>query len=420
MNRKMRHTALSLILLSRVFAGEPAVDASAIEKPSTTSSASGLLLGKLSGKSDFDRAWSAFTLYKDESNPILQEFSLQGRLQLQAADGQAESGHFGTDQLSDELLLGNNIEVRAARFGFKSRWFHLYKLGGQIDIDPDLQPSIYRGIFDLYLTYAPSDAFQLSVGKIKVMFSREQEISAREILTFERGLLANMLYPDELTGVWINGKGLNKHWLYEFGIYGNERNIEFSEFDGGEIMLAKIGYDYASHVGWDQAVVGIHFMHNSEPNFTGDKPIPASAKKFKSPNFSNSFALTNDITEERFRLISEFLYAQGEGKQSNVAGITIIPALYILDDLQVVGRFQYATSAEANGLMLPVRYESLAPDVGDKLGDQYVSTYLGLNYYIYGHKLKLMAGIEYSVMDGGSAGGDYDGYTVMGGLRFSF
>ena len=34
--------------------------------------------GKLTGDTGWDRAWSAFTLYKDENNPILQEFALHG------------------------------------------------------------------------------------------------------------------------------------------------------------------------------------------------------------------------------------------------------------------------------------------------------------------------------------------------------
>ena len=52
----------------------------------------------------------------------------------------------------------------------------------------------------------------------------------------------------------------------------------------------------------------------------------------------------------------------------------------------------------------------------DESGNTYASAYLGLNYYLYGHKLKLMNGIEYSNM----GGGDYDGYTFLSGLRFSF
>ena len=48
------------------------------------------------------------------------------------------------------------------------------------------------------------------------------------------------------------------------------------------------------------------------------------------------------------------------------------------------------------------------------------AAYFGVNYYIYGHKLKLMAGTEYHHMDGGGDGGDFDGWTSTVGLRMSF
>lgn len=413
-------TAILLSTIATVTAGEiPATEVPATEPSS--SSATGLLLGKLSGETAMDRAWSAFTLYKDDSNPILQEFSLQGRLQLQYADGE-EGGrnHFDSSQRPDESLIGDDIDIRRARLGFKSKWFKVFKLDGQIDIDPNLQPDIYHGIYDLFLTYAPSDSFNLSAGKTKVRFSREQEISSKEILTIERSLLSNLLFPGELTGIWMNGKGIQGGWLYELGVYGNERNREFTDGDGGTVVLAKIGYDYSSAVGLESAVASIHYMHNTEPNFKGNHTSPASSSKLRSPNFSDSFAITNEISQGRFALTSEVLLGSGEGSQSDVMGITIIPSYYIAEGLQLVGRFQYATSDDPNDLSLPSRYEGFAPNMGDKKGDSYMSTYLGINYYIYGHKLKVMSGVEYSTLDGNTGGGNYDGYTFMTGLRFSF
>ena len=414
-------TAILLSAIATVTAGEIPATTTTEEVSTSSSSATGLLLGKLTGETAMDRAWSAFTLYKNEDNPILQEFSLQGRLQLQFADGhETGDGHFDSSQRNDEGNWGDDIDIRRARLGFKSKWFKMFKLDGQIDIDPNLQPDIYHGIYDLYLTYAPSDAFNLSAGKTKVKFSREQEISSKEILTIERSLLSNMLFPGELTGIWMNGKGIQGGWLYELGVYGNERNREFTDGDGGTIVLAKIGYDYSSAVGLESAVASIHYMHNSEPNFTGNHRSTASSSLLKSPNFSDSFAITNEITQGRFGLTSEVLFASGEGSQSDVMGFSIIPSYFIAEGLQVVGRFQYATSDDVNDLTLPSRYEGFAPSMGDKKGDAYMSTYLGLNYYIYGHKLKLMSGIEYSTLDGNTGGGDYDGYTFMTGLRFSF
>ena len=40
-----------------------------------------------------------------------------------------------------------------------------------------------------------------------------------------------------------------------------------------------------------------------------------------------------------------------------------------------------------------------------------------MNYYLYGHKLKFMTGVEFAHMNGGSDGGDYDGVTVLAGVR---
>lgn len=416
----MKYTAtLSLLLTAATAIAGPSDEPSlAVDAPA--SSATGLLLGRFTGETTMDKVWSGFTLYKDDSNPILQEFSLQGRLQIQAADGNGDTGHFASDQLAADRLWGDDIEIRRARLGFKSKWLNKFKLDGQIDVDPDLKPDIYHDIYDLYLTYTHSDALNVSVGKTKVKFSREQEISSKEIVTMERGLLSNMLFPGELTGAWVNGKGIQDHYLYELGIYSNDRDPEFSHREGDALVLAKVGYDYSKEINFDTATVGLQYMFNAEPGFTGTNTSPGSTSLLKSPNFSQSWAITNDMTSGRFGLVTEALYANGDGSQSDVYGLTIMPSVFIMDSLQLVTRFQYAASKDENDLSLASRYEGLAPDMGDKKGDEYMAAYLGLNYYIYSHKLKVMGGIEYASMKGGTKGGDYDGYTAMGGLRFSF
>ena len=400
--------------------------------------ASGVLTGNTyTGDTTYDKLWSLATLYKDDSNPILQEFSLQGRLQVQYADGDS-NGHFDIEDFKHgsaanaQSVWDDKFEARRARLGFKSKWFQTWKLEGQIDADTtDGIDDFYRDIYDLYLTYAPSDALNVTVGKMKVKFSREQEISSKEILTFERSLVSNLLEPNELTGVMVNGKGLAEHWLYELGAYGSERSREFANFDQGAIILGKIGYDYAAQSGLDTAVATLQYLHNTEPGYKekDDGVYFASA----SPSFTDSIALTNDITQGRFGLTTDILYgfgfsgsAQQAGKsvainQSDVFGISIIPSYFIANGLQLVGQLQLATSADANGLSPYGRYEKWAPVVaptkaGKDAGNTYTSAYLGLNYYLYGHKLKLMNGLEYSHL----GGGDYDGYTFLSGLRFSF
>jgi phosphate-selective porin OprO/OprP len=397
--------------------------------------ATGLLVGKLVGETPMDQAWSAFNLYKDDANPILQEFSLQGRLQLQTIYGEAGGDSFNTsdykDAGNDESVWGNDIEARRARFGFKSKWFQNWKLDGQINVDLDGRDgdtndhTLYKDLYDLFVTYGPSETFNVSAGKTKTRFTREQEISSNNILTIERSLLANTMFPGELTGIWTNGKGVQEYWLYELGVYGSDRVREFSEFDQGAIVLGKVGYDYSSQAGLDSAVASIHYMHNTEPGY--DALTEDNFNPSESPSFTDSIALTNDINHGRYGLTTELLYGFGfagsverngrptDVDQSDVFGITIIPSYFIADGLQLVGRLQVATCEDGDDLRVPSRYERLATG-DDERGNTYVSTYLGLNYYIYGHKLKLMNGIEYSDM----GGGDYDGYTLMSGLRFSF
>lgn len=404
-----------------------------------TSSATGLLLGRLTGETVMDRAWSGFTLYKDDTNPILQEFSLQGRLQLQSIYGEDGGDSFNTsdfkDALNDESVWGNDIEARRARFGFKSKFYQNWKFEGQINVDVDGMDgsgdeTLYKDIYDLYLTYAPSDALNISVGKSKVKFSREQEISSKEILTIERSLISNTLFPGELAGAWVSGKGIADYWLYELGIYGADRVREFSSFNEGVVVLGKIGYDYSSQAGLDTAVASFHYMHNSNPGFQDVTSVDYTSGT--APSFTDSIALTNDISQGRFGLTTEILYGFGYSgtalrnnvvtsiNQPDVLALSVIPSYYIADGLQLVGRLQVANSDAANGLRVPARYERLSKlpsgANNDESGNTYASAYLGLNYYIYGHKLKLMNGVEYSHL----GGGNYGGYTFMSGLRFSF
>lgn len=449
--RAMLATSL-LGCLSAQAGTESSVDTNAASAPST---ATGLLVGKFPGDTTYDKIWSAFTLYKDDSNPILQEFSLQGRLQVQTADGHSDNGHFDIQDYKgvngptgkDEAVWGDHLEARRAYFGAKTKWFQNWKVEGQIDVDTDgldgVGPdrTLYKDIYDIYVVYAPSDAMNIGAGKQEIKFTREQEISSKEILTFERSLVTNMLHPGNLTGAWVSGKGIDEHWLYELAAYGNDIQREFSDFNGGAIMFSKIGYDYSSQSGLDSAIATFRYMHNTDPGYQStqhDANYPVGSSTM-SPKFSDSIALTNDLIQGRFGLTTDVLYGFGfQGKaeqngakkdinQSDVFGINIIPSYFIADGLQLVTRFQWAVSNDADAgtsnLAIPGRYEKSAPKVIQD-GDQYLSAYVGLNYYLYGHKLKLMTGVEYSSLSGGLAKSgqtaSYDGYTFMSGLRMSF
>ena len=369
--------------------------------------------------SPYDDLWSHAVLYQSKDNPILQEFALQGRLQVQYAVGSSDQGNFTSGNLQDlGVETWGNVDLRRCYMGFKSTLFHDFNLQGQAIVNPDWGP-VYGGIFDLYALWGVSDQLQIYTGKVTVKFTREFEISSREIVTLERSLLVNQLAPGQLTGAWANGKKIAGFWNYELGIFGSDIQEELTEFQGGAILLAKIGYDFAEASGWDRALVGLHGMHSTDPGDAGAKP------------YENSFALTGDLKKGRWAATADLVYANGRNDFTgnpvpNVWGLSLIPTYDITEKLQLVARYQFACSDGDNGLSLQKRYERTAPDfIGSSgatvSGNQYQAFYLGVNYYFYGQKLKLMSGLEYAEMeDNANDGGEYDGWTWTSGLRMYF
>lgn len=389
-------------------------------EPAPTPGASGLLVGKLAEGSAYDQIWSVPTLYKNEENPVIQELSLVGQLQTQYAYGSDDSGNFGSHDRPDDWTWGDT-EVRRFRLGMKGKLFEKLTFLYLTDLNPDLSPRVYKRTPEMYFTYTESDAFNISFGKTELKFNREQEYSSRDFLPFERSALGNMFYGGELAGAWACGKGIAGGWLYYLGAFSNDRVDEWSRFDGGAMILGKIGYDYTKHTGFDLAEVKFQYMHNTEPGYRAD-PAPAG---LQSPSYSDCISISNQITKGPFDLTTEFLWGDGKGVAvgkgvADVFGLSAMANYSFTKKLQLITTWEIAGSSDDDGVILPGRYEALAPGVGDAKGDAYFAGYVGLNYYIHGQKLKLMSGVKYSCLDGGSGGGDFNGWTWLCGVRMAF
>jgi phosphate-selective porin OprO/OprP len=389
--------------------GEPAPEAAASTTPAYTS--------------EYERLWSHFTLYKNDDNPILQEFSLQGRLQLQYAWGEADQGEYYSGDRPTNTLWGDDIEVRRWRLGFKSKWFRQWKFDGQIDVNSDIDP-FYRQIYDLTLTYAPSESFNLGIGKYKANnFGIEHFTSSKEILTIERTLLANQLFVGELTGARFNGKKNN--WQYAAGIYSGDITQEFSSFETGMIYQGSLGYDFHERFGLEKALIKLDVQYSDDITNGTNRGNEPRLSATNSGRYGTAVSLNGHFEQGKFGLYTDILGAEGRGANGDVWGIILTPSYYLTDGLQLVARYQYA-NGDNDALQLQSRYERLAAAPGGTLtdggrGENYHAFYLGLNYYLYGHKLKLMAGAEYHQMDNGNdAGGEFDGVTGLVGMRMFF
>jgi hypothetical protein len=89
------------------------------------------------------------------------------------------------------------------------------------------------------------------------------------------------------------------------------------------------------------------------------------------------------------------------------------------DALQAVLRYQYAASDGDNGLQLQSRYEQKVVAGGS--GNAYNAVYAGINYLIYTNRLKLMTGVEYSMMeDSAPPQNSFKGLSYFAGVRIYF
>lgn len=344
--------------------------------------------------SAFDDVWGAARLYRNADSDVLNEFRLIGRFHL-------DNYVVDADQGDDSELI-----VRRTRVGARAKLFH--NLDAQVETELNLEGGpVYSRLTDAYLAWTFSDAARVTVGKQGVKFTLDGTTSSNELLTIDRGNVANNLwFPEEyMTGISLTGR--SDGWSYTGGVFSSGRkDSDFGHFDGGVMVLASVGRDFGQQVGLKRALVRIDYVHNEEDT---DNTLTR--------NFGDVAALVVMLAQDRWGLNGEVVRGLGYLGQSDVTGITLTPWINVTSRLQAVGRYTFLDSGSNNGVRLS-RYET---SVAGGRGDQYQEVYGGLNYYVYGHKLKLQTGLAYAHMrDRANDGGAYDGIQWTTGLRFSF
>ncbi|WP_038172217.1 porin [Verrucomicrobium sp. BvORR106] len=344
-------------------------------------------------ESIYDKIWGLATIYENKENPLIQKLALTGRYHGQ---------YYVVD---DGDSSADDWENRRIRIGLKGDFLKEFSFNVQVDLNPDVNPS-YTGLTDAYVEWKPAKEFRLRVGKQPVEYTYEGGTSSNEILTIERSLITSTVWPspEYITGVVASGTV--GHWVYAVGGFAGDLEKEFSEFDAGAGILARIGYDFSSSVGLDKGLITAGYFYND-----GDSGNTAFRK------FNNTGSLSLQLAKGRVGLVTDFLAADGLGSQPDVFGFLVMPYYNITEKLQAVVRYAYANSDGENGLSLTSRYEQKL--VSGK-GDEHQAVYGGLNYRFYGDKLKVMSGVEYSDMNGGDDGGSFSGWTWISAVRLSF
>lgn len=347
----------------------------------------------------YDRIWGTAQLYDNPDNTVVQSFSLIGRYHGQFWSVNADQGD------------ADDFENRRRIVGFSSKWFGNFTLQAQMFIETG-GGSLYDGLYEAYVQWAPQDSdLSLSIGRLDYLFTGyERSTSSKRINTIERGLLVNQLMPGEVVGAHLRGKG--QRFSYHGGVFSRGIKDEFDDFDSGAAAVAGAAIDAPLWLATGS--LQLDYLYN--PGGSGGEAFEP---------YRHTVSLWHKGERGRISMGSDITYADSLDGGGHVFGLTLEPAWRLIDalsgnndPLQLALRYQYARSSVDNGLNLQRRYEG---EVTEGQGDRYQAVYLGLNYYLYDHKLKFMLGGEYARMEDNAAdGGEYRGWSWFGAVRLYF
>ncbi|MES2475606.1 MAG: porin [Verrucomicrobiota bacterium] len=355
----------------------------------------------------FDQLWNYAILYQDNQNPILEEFKLRGRYQGQYWD------------VDDANGSQSDWEDRRSRFGFDAKLFEK-----SLELRADFQSNdgfedLYDGLVDAYIRWKPTSTLSFTLGKTKPLIGQYDWLeSTNSQPTFERSQIFNQLNINRATGLTVEHAIDSFSW--RAGIYSNDTPAttggsgafgdgEFGDLNGGLSFSLGVGYDFKSLLGTDKADFRFDWLHSDRE--AGDLVLS---------RYDDIASASFIVKEDAATVVLETYFASGgDGTNSDVFGFFIQPTYDIIPKkLQLVGRYSYANSDGPLGVVGQGRYERTVAANGG-LGDAYHAIYGGAQYFIYGDKLKLMAGAEWALLQNDTED-SFDGFTLLTGIRFSF
>ncbi len=342
------------------------------------------------------------TVYKNKKNPWVQEVKFFGRAHQQwgYTDGDVAGRDFSSD--GDEL--------RRLRFGGSVKFLNGFKLAARANLERGgyRDTSIrYDGWDEIYLEYGfgdlgPVEDVTLGYGRYKIGFGGEEHTSSKKIKTIERSLLNNTYAGDRGTGARLKFKVADVDFLV--GVYNTDGNDEtFGQWDGGHIYHLSAEFEA---LGGDLRLEGIYHDQNDEES---------------DPTLGYDWAVSATYETEVGPVDLFFNTTYGSDRNGDIYGVVIMPSMELIENkLEAVFRYQWAhsTGDRLRPQSRNVRNTASFDGIGIPRGDDNHNFYAGLNYFLCGHNLKLMTGVEHEINN--SEFGDTEATTLWGAVRFYF
>ena len=348
-------------------------------------------------------------VYVIEGGPEL-KLTLGGFIQMQYEGGDvfAFEGRFGSAAIDDRFRL------RRARINLTGDFAEQFdfKMEGefeQSDVGLTIRDATGKtlgsnstrtefGATDIFINWHRFPEFQIKAGQYKAPFGLEQLTSDTKLFLTERSEVTSALTPERQVGVEIWGKPLTNLWpdrkdflTYWAGIFnGNGRNNSINDNDeymyAGRIEVQVL----KAKIFNEDATVKLGADALSSRDASGTVLSPAGTLRVNSDGSLSTFTAPAAAEREGygadatfhwgpFDLIGEYL------SESYEARATPGFAKFRAEGYYVQGSY----FAIPKKLQLVTRYESFNP--GQIIDDNLQTFWGGVNYYIHGDDIKLMA-----------------------------
>jgi phosphate-selective porin OprO/OprP len=316
------------------------------------------------------------------------KMTLGGFLQLQAEFGDSPDARF--NGIEDRFLM------RRARISVQGSFLENFDYKMEIDLGANSlseQTGSRGALTDLFLNWNKFEYANLKAGQYKTHFGWEQLASDTKILTVERSLPNDRLTDGRQIGTSVTGTALEKRLSYAAGMF-NGTSVNNSFNDNDHFMYTARIQGSALKTEWNKRPVewnvGVNALSSKDASLSksgyGFDLVAGGAADNLFTGDRNAWGLDTQVKVGLFDFQAEYLRNRYNSTPANgfeADGWYVLGAYYVVP--------QY--------LQAVVKYETFDPDSGVNNNTSDVWTF-GLNYYIKGDDLKLMANYLYGDQDG--------------------
>ena len=322
------------------------------------------------------------------------ELKIRGRIQGQY--GYSDGSNSNTGVAAGDY---SSFELRRVRLGVQGRLYNDFRFLVEANVlsTTDLDSAT--------LSYTAIPEANITIGKAKPQFGHEENTSSASILTMERS---------RLTGIFNGGKPIGVRVHGGSGMFGYYAGV----YNGASVNTGRMGSGNDSYLFNLSGELKLDEMIDGRLRFRLD--YLGSSKTSSYYSFDDAVAFSGHFGSGEFDFRAEYMY----GKRHNddkVRGWYVMPSFYFVPKtLQAVARYEQVRGDDG----VSVGHNRYAGDVPGiyRAGNRYNAIYLGLNYYISGDNLKLMAGIERAENKNSATGNNERGRTTtfISGIRMQY